>query len=166
MNGSTLALAWKNTFGGGPPTSLILDVTGSLSGSFSLPLEDSATFGGVPAGTYTLSVRATNGGGTSSASNAVVLTVPVACSGAPLTPTNFLAYKISNTIYVVWEPAATGPAPTSYTLNVTGSYVGSIPTTARSLSGTVGPGSYGLSVAAANACGSSPATAVQTVTIP
>ena len=139
---------------------------GSLPGSFPLGLVERARFPGVPGGTYTLSLRATNGGGPSAASNAVVVTVPGACSGAPLTPTNFLAYKTGNTIYVVWDPGASGPAPTGYTLMVTGAYVGSIPTTERSLSWAVGPGSYGLSVAATNACGASTATAVQTVTIP
>ena len=167
VNGSTLALAWKNTFVGGAPTSVILDVTGSLSGSFPLGVVDAASFVGAPGGTYTLSLRATNGGGASSASNAVVVTLPGVCTGAPLTPTNFLAYKIGSTVYVVWDPAASGPAPTSYTLSVTGSYVGSFGgITSRSFSSPAPPGSYGLSVAATNGCGASAATAAQTVTIP
>jgi hypothetical protein len=49
---------------------------------------------------------------------------------------------------------------------VTGSFVGSFPTTARTLSGTVGPGTYTLSVIATNPCGTSAPTAGQTVTLP
>ena len=119
----------------------------------------------MPGGTYTFSVSAANAAGGSAASNPVTLTFSGACSGAPLSPTGFLAYTIGNTIFVVWDAAASGPAPTGYTLNVSGAFVGSFPTTSRTLSGAAGPGSYGLSVLATNACGSSPATPVQTLVI-
>ena len=62
-------------------------------------------------------------------------------------------------------PAA-GPALTGYILNVTGSFVGSIPTTTRSLSGAAGPGSYTVSLLATNPCGSSGLTGPLTVVIP
>jgi hypothetical protein len=132
VNGSSLALAWRNTFGGGAPTSLTLDVSGSLAGSIPLGLTDTFSFDGVPAGTYTFSVRAANAAGDSSSSNAVTLTFPGPCSGAPLPSPNFLAYAIGNTIHVVWDPAPTGSAPTSYWLNVIG--IGALPTTARAMS--------------------------------
>jgi hypothetical protein len=41
-----------------------------------------------------------------------------------------------------------------------------VPTPLRALSGTVPPGTYNLSVEAVNACGSSPSTAVKSVTVP
>jgi PKD repeat protein len=63
-------------------------------------------------------------------------------------------------------PPATGPSLASYTLAVSGAFVGSIPTTTRTLSGTVLPGSYTFSVTATNACGTSAATTPQTVTVP
>ena len=166
VNGSSLSLTWRNTFEGGAPTSLVLDVAGALDASLTMSVTDRFTYHGVPGGTYTLSVRAMNAAGTSNASNPVTLTFPGACSGAPLSPLWFLAYKIGNTIFVVWDAAASGPAPTDYVLNVNGSFVGSFPTTSKTLSGTVGPGSYGLSVLATNACGSSPATPEQTISIP
>lgn len=166
VNGNSLTLTWRNTFAGGEPTSLVLDVTGSVVASLPVGFTDTATFNGVPAGTYTLALRAINGTGSSFPSPSVTVTIPGACSGAPLPPTRFAAYKIGSTIFVVWEPAASGPAPTGYVLNVTGSFVGSFPTTARGMSGTVGPGTYTLSVQATNACGASAATAAQTVTIP
>ncbi|MFN2447583.1 MAG: proprotein convertase P-domain-containing protein [Vicinamibacterales bacterium] len=167
LTGTTVGLAWRNTFTGGAPTSLVLDVTGSAITTIPLGLTESAAFTGVPGGTYTVSLRAVNATGSSTPSNSLTLTIPAAgCTGTPGTPTNFLAYKIGNTIYVVWDPAASGPASTGFVLTVTGSFAGSFPTTNRTLSGAVGPGSYGLSVVARNPCGSSAATPVQTVVIP
>jgi hypothetical protein len=49
---------------------------------------------------------------------------------------------------------------------VTGAFAGSFGTPGRTLSGTVGPGTYQLSVAAQNACGASAFTAAQTVVVP
>jgi hypothetical protein len=166
VNGSSVSLSWRNTFAGGTPTGIVLNVTGGQSASLSVGLAESVTFNSVPGGTYTFSVSGTNAAGTSVASNPVTLTFPGTCSGPPLTPSGFLAYKIGNTIAIVWNPAASGPAATSYVVNVSGSFVGSFPTINRTLSGTAGPGSYSLSVLAANACGSSAATPVQTVSIP
>ena len=57
----------------------------------------------------TLTVRAGNAAGASTASNPVTLTFPGACSGPPLAPANFLAYKSGNTIFVVWLPLAAVP---------------------------------------------------------
>ncbi len=166
VNGNTIALAWKNTFAGGSPANLVLDVTGSLATSIQLGATEEFQFPGVPNGTYTLSVRATNVAGTSPPSSSVTLTFPGACSGAPLTPTNFLTNKVGSTIFVSWDVPASGPAPTDYVLLVSGSYNGAIPTSGRALSGTVGPGTYNISVYAANSCGNGPATAVQSVTMP
>jgi hypothetical protein len=164
-DGTTLSLAWRNTFAGGLPTALILDVVGPIGGSLPLGLIDNLTFNGVPNGTYTFALRARNATGTSGASNSVTLTFPGVCSGAPAAPPNFLAYKIGNTLYLVWDPATTGPAPSTYIVNATGPVSGSFPTTARALSGVVPPGTYNLSITSQNACGSA-TTPVQTITIP
>ena len=166
VNGSSLQFAWRNTFGGGAPSGLILDVSGSYSTSVPLGLSETANFPVVPAGNYTFSVRATNAWGASGPSNAISLSVPSACSGPPLPPENFLAYKIGYTAYVVWDPAATGSASTGYVLLVNGGFTLSLPTTQRTISGTVPAGTYVLSVMATNACGSSAPTATQTVVIP
>jgi subtilisin-like proprotein convertase family protein len=177
-NGSTLGLLWRNTFLGGTPASLVLDVSGSATASIPLGFTDRASFSGVPGGTYTLSLRAVNAAGSSSPATVAggigggvgdtfTFTFPEAgCVAPPGTPIRFLGYKIGNTIYVIWEPAAYGTASIAYVLNVTGSFVGSFPTITRSLSGTVGPGTYNLSVSALNPCGVSPPTPVQVVTIP
>ena len=69
-------------------------------------------------------------------------------------------------MFVVWDPPTSGPAPTGYVLNVSGGFNGSFATSGRSMSGTVGAGSYSLNVVATNACGSSVASPVQVVTVP
>ncbi len=157
VTGSTLNLSWKNTFGGGAPAGLILDVSGALSASLPIGLSETFGFAGVPGGTYTLSLRAQNGGGLSPSSNPVVVTFPTACSGAPQVPTNLLAHRVGSTGFVLWDPPAAGPAPTGYVLNVSGAFVGSFPTTARGLSAGVAPGTYNLSLVATNPCGTSAA---------
>lgn len=166
VNGSSLTLAWRNTFGGGAPSSHFLDVSGSLSATLPLDAGNSFSFAGVPPGTYTVRLRAANAGGASAPSNPVTLTFPGPCSGAPLTPENFIAYKAGNQIFATWDPAASGPAPTGFVLSVSGSFVGTFPLGGRSISGVVGPGTYNLSVGATNPCGSSAPTAAQVVTVP
>jgi len=166
VDGANLGLAWRNTFAGGTPTSLVLDVTGSIVTSIPLGLVEGVTFAGVPAGSYSASIRAVNAAGTSVSSNPVTLNIPSPCSELPLAPANFLAYKNGTTINVIWDPAAGGSAPTSYVLNVGGSFVGAIPTTNRTFSATAFPGSFTLSVSAVNSCGVSAPTAGQTIVIP
>lgn len=166
VNGNTLSLSWRNTFAGGEPANVVLDVTGSSVASLPLGFVDTTTFTGVPAGTYTLALRATNAAGSSFPSTPVTITVPGACATAPQTPTNFVAYKVGNTINIVWDLPAGGTAPTGYLLTVSGSFVGIFPTTARAMSGTVGAGTYTFSVVAINPCGASAPTPAQTVTIP
>jgi hypothetical protein len=165
VNGSTMSLAWRNTFSGGAPTSVVLNVRGAVNATMPLPAGDVLRFDSVPAGTYIVSVNATNGAGTSGASNAVTLTVPGTCA-APLAPANFLAWKTGNMISVAWDPAVSGPAPTAFVLRVRGAFTADFPTTLRALSGAVSPGSYTLSAYATNSCGNSPATTAQVVVVP
>jgi hypothetical protein len=166
VNGSNVNLAWRNTFGGGAPTQLFLDVSGSANAALAIGLTDNLTFSGVPGGTYTMSLRAANEGGFSASSNAITLTFPGPCSGPPLTPINFLAYNVGSTINLLWDPAATGPAPTAFVLSVSGSFVGNAQTTSRVVSAAAPPGSYGVRVVATNDCGASAATPIQVVTVP
>lgn len=166
MNGSSLALTWWNNYGSGTPTSLLLDVTGSLTATLPLPLSDSFSFSGVPTGTYTLQLRAVNASGASLPSNPVTLTFPGPCSGPPSPPEAVLAYHLGNTISMLWGPGLAGPAPTGFTVNVSGAFTGSFPTSARAISGTAGPGTYLLNVTATNACGTSGPSGSRVVTIP
>lgn len=167
VNGGELGLSWKLTYAGGEPTDVMLDVSGSLSASLAVGLSESFAFPSVPPGTYTFSVRARNASGISTSSAPVTLTFPGACSGVPQAPANYLFYRVGNTVSLLWDPPAAGPAPTAYLLNVTGAYVGPVPVGAsRSLSAAVGAGTYNVSVRALNACGAGPATATQTVVVP
>ena len=164
--GDSVVLSWRNTFAGGEPASLVLDVGGAASAQIPLGLSESLTVNGVPPGNYTLNLRAVNGGGSSFPSSPVTVTVPSLCEGPPEVPSNVLGYHIGNSAFVVWDPPAAGPAASTYVLFVSGSFVGSFATTGRSLSGQVGPGSYTVSVVAVNPCGASPASAPQTIVIP
>jgi subtilisin-like proprotein convertase family protein len=167
VNADALALTWKLSYAGGEPTDVVLDVSGAAAGSVPVGPTESFVFTGVPAGTYTFSVRARNAGGLSSSSAPVTLTFPGSCSGVPLPPRNYLFYSVGNVLYLLWDPPASGPAASTYVLNVTGAFVGAIPVgSSRNLSGAVPSGFYGVSVTAVNACGAGAPTAVQTVQVP
>lgn len=166
VNGSTLALAWTNAYTGGTATSFLLDVRGALTTTLPLPFGDNLIVTGVPTGTYTLTLRARGAWAQSPPSNPVTVSVPGPCTGPPLTPTTVFAYRAGNTVFVDWAAPTSGPAPTAYRLDVTGSFTGSFVTSGRAMSGTVGPGSYVLSVVAINPCGTSTATPAQTVVVP
>jgi Hydrazine synthase alpha subunit middle domain len=163
--GSRLQLAWTTAASGGTPTALLLNVAGAMSLTVPLAPGQSFSYPAVPPGTYTLSVAAQNATGTSPASNSVTLTFPGVCT-PPGIPTNVRASSAGRRVTVWWDSPASGGAPDAYTLNVTGAFTGSVGTTERSLSGTVGPGTYTLAVVANNACGTSGATPSQTVVVP
>ena len=165
-DGSNLALSWKATSDGGTPTSYILDVSGALTVSVPLPVGETFSFAGVPAGTYTFAVRAVNGTGTSPASTPVTLSFPSACPGSPQAPTSFVASHAGSQVSVSWDPPSAGPAVSSYLLRVTGALNLVLPLNTRTISGVVPPGTYNLSVLAVNPCGPGEETAPQSVTVP
>jgi YVTN family beta-propeller protein len=165
-NGSNLALSWRAASGGGTPTSFILDVSGSLAVSVAVAPGETFQYVGVPDGTYTFTVRAVNGTGTSAASSPVTLTFPSACPGPPQAPTSLAVTKTGTQLSVSWEPPSAGPAVTSYLLRVTGTMNLSLPVSGRSIAGGVPPGVYNLSVMTVNPCGVGAETPVQSVTVP
>jgi hypothetical protein len=167
VNGSAVHLAWRNTFAGGPPSSVIVDVTGSIAGSIPVPVADQLTFAAVPAGSYTVSLRAANAAGVSGSTSPVTIDVPAACTGAPNPPENFLFYRTGSTAAAIWDAAATGPAATGYIVNLTGPGVSlSVPTTECTIGGVPPSGTYTMTLVATNPCGSSAPTAAQTILIP
>jgi subtilisin-like proprotein convertase family protein len=163
---SRVSLAWRNTFTGGAPSDVVLDVSGALTTSLALGVTDTFMFNGVPGGTYTFAVRAVNGAGSSVQSNPVTLTFPGACLGQLQPPSNFVAYRVGNVITALWDAPDLGPAPTSYVLNVGGAFAGSFPLPGKTISGAVGPGTYLLSVHATNYCGAGLPTETVAVTVP
>ena len=163
--GTRLQLAWTNPASGGTPAAMWLHVSGALSLTLPLPAGQSFSYPAVPPGTYTFSTSAQNAAGTSPPSNSVTLTFPGTCT-PPAPPTNFQATRSGNRVTVSWDSPASGGAPDSYALQVTGAFIGTFSTTDRTLSGVVGPGSYALAVASYNPCGASAATSPQTVVVP
>ena len=166
VNGAGLALSWTNTFAGGAPTSLWLTVTGAITTVLPLPMGETFRYPNVPAGTYTLAVVAANAAGVSPPSNAVTLVFPGSCGGSPQAPTNVRAWRDGSIVSLSWSPPAGGPAVSHYVAYVGGAYVGSFTTTGRFLSGAAAAGTYTLSVAAANSCGTGVGSATQTVVVP
>ncbi|MGE0359096.1 MAG: hypothetical protein AB7H93_24185 [Vicinamibacterales bacterium] len=164
-DGSTLTLAWRNPAQGGSADGLLLDVAGTVAATLRLAPGETVSFAGVPSGSYQLSLRAFNVTGTSPPSNTVTLSVPGQCL-PPAPPAEFVATATATAIAVSWAPPAAGPAPTGYVVYARGDIVADIPTTRRSLAGSVGRGTYVLSVAATTPCGTSVATPAQTIVVP
>jgi hypothetical protein len=165
MDGNSLTLAWKNTFGGGIPTNAFLRVTGSASVTVPLGQTETFSFSPVPAGTYAFEVLNGNAGGVGPASNRVTLTSPGTCS-PPEMPEDFLLYVNGLVLGAIWDLARGGPAPSGYLLHVTSPvFTGSVPLDRRSIEATVPPGTYTASVQATTACGASARTAEQTVVV-
>ncbi len=162
VSGDTLHVAWRPTFAGGQPTSAVLQVGGSIAAALPLPAGERVSFTGVPPGSYTLAVRSVNAAGASAPSAAVAVTVPGACPSAPAPPTELLAYVSGGTTFVVWDPPASGEAPTGYLVSVAG--IGAFPVATRSISGPLPAGTHTIAVHAVGACGTSaPATFALTV---
>jgi hypothetical protein len=166
VKNSNLLLAWRNSFTGGTPDGLILDVTGSATVSLPMPLMESWSLPGMPDGTWTFRLRAVNGAGPSSQSSSVTVTAPSSTCGLPRVPTNFLVTRAGNVVSLSWDMPAGGTPAAAYRLNVSGSYTGAFPIAGRAFAAAAPPGTYNFSVQAMNACGTGPVTAFQTVTIP
>ncbi len=166
VKGSALWLAWKNTFTGGTPLSLMLDVTGAATVSLPLPLSESFSLPGIPSGTFTFRLRALNAAGVSSQSSAVTLTAPSTTCALPRVPTNFQVTKAGNVIGASWDTPSGGTPAAGYRLNVSGAYTGSFPIAGLGFASGAPGGTYNFSVQAVNACGAGPVTAYQTVVLP
>jgi hypothetical protein len=165
-NGSNLALSWTPGATGGAATSFILDVSGATTVSMPIGPAEMFQFPNVPAGTYTFRVRAQNAAGTSAASSSLTLTFPGVCSGPPQMPRNVVVQRSGSFLNAVWEAPSAGPAVTSYVVNVTGALNLTLPFTTRRAAGNVPSGTYNLSVAAVNPCGTGTATVPQSISIP
>jgi hypothetical protein len=162
---STATLSWTPATSGGPAARYIVEAgtaSGlSNAGVFTLnSTATTATFGGVPSGTYFVRVRAQNAAGTSGPSPQAQLTVG-ACA-LPAAPGTLSGSANNQTVSLAWS------APTS---GVTQGYrllVGSAPGLtnvlvadyAASVTGLVSPGvpfgTYFVRVAALNVCGAGP----------
>ena len=78
----------------------------------------------------------------------------------------FSAGKTASTLVLDWGLPESGSPPSSYLLNVSGAFVGSVPFTTRGFMGQVPGGTYTLTLAAVNTCGVSSPTLPLTITVP
>jgi hypothetical protein len=136
------------SYAGGPPASHVLDVSGAATLSVPVPAGETFSYAGVPGGTYTFTVRAVNITGVSAPSAPLTLTFPSVCSGPPQEPVNFTVSRGGSQLTVSWDPPGTGSAVSSYVLRVTGALNLELPVAGRTISGSVAPGTYNLSVRA------------------
>jgi hypothetical protein len=173
-NGSSVVLNWRNTFGGGEPTSIVVDVTqnGARVASIPMPITSTWSYDAVPAGTFGFTVRATNGSGSSGASNGVTLTFPMSGCTAPSTPGAFSVAASGRTVSVHWLAPSSGTTPTRYVVearrrNSNGSMtaLGTFPVTRETISSPVDPGTYEVRVRSENICGSSGPSIWRSVTV-
>lgn len=173
-NGSSVVLNWRNTFGGGEPTGITVDVTqnGARVASIPMPLIDTWSFDSVPAGTFGFTVRATNAVGTSGSSNSVTMTFPLSGCSTPRTPGSFTTSVNGRVVSAHWLAPTSGTAPTQYTVEArlrnpdnSRTSLGLFPVATTSISSPVGPGRYELRVRSENICGNSGFTGWQTVTV-
>jgi uncharacterized protein (DUF1800 family) len=173
-SGSSVVLNWRNTFGGGEPTGIAVDVTqnGARVASIPLPVTTTWSYNTVPAGTYGFTVRATNASGTSGSSNSVTLTFPLSGCSAPGTPASFAVAASGRTVTGSWQAPSSGTAPTRYTVearlrnvNNTTTPLGAFQVTRTAISSPVGPGRYEVRVRSENICGNSGFTGWQSVNV-
>ena len=171
---SSVVLNWRNTFGGGEPTGMTVDVSqnGARVTSIPMPLTDTWSYDAVPAGTYAFTVRATNAVGTSGSSNSVTLTFPLSGCSSPGTPISFSFAATGRSVAAHWLAPTSGTAPTRYTVearlrnpNNSTTTLGAFPVTATTLSSPVGPGRYEVRVRSENICGNSGYTGWQSATV-
>jgi hypothetical protein len=154
---------------------MVLEV-GTQPGAISLPpiTVGSLAFAvnDVPAGNYYLRARSRNPYGTSKPSTVVPISVPGGCGGAkPQAPLNPTVTVNGNVVTLAWSqsPGLASP-PTFYVVSIrapSGIAVDNILLPAlTSISAALAPGSYRLSLASGNACGTSQNNTDLTFTVP
>jgi hypothetical protein len=164
VDGSRVTMNWMNTFTGGEPDSVALQVSGSYSGVIPVGRRDGVGYVDVPSGSYAVQVLATNPSGTSASSPPVAVNVPSSCV-VPQTPTWVSVGRDGRYASMRWEPAESGGAATDYLVTAEGFGVFSTGG-GRVIGGTVPPGTYRVSVQAVNTCGASAPSQVMTIVVP
>jgi hypothetical protein len=181
--GSVVSISWSPAFGGGAPDSYVVYV-GSAPGQsnvLTLPVSASTAFvsASAPPGAYFVRVGAENACGSGPNSNEISLTVagPTAPPGppsptpAPGAPLSLAAQVIGSQVTLTWAAPASGGVPTRYIIVVSdqaGMLLATLDTGNATTTFThagVPPGVYVVTVQAANAGGTGPASAAVTVTI-
>jgi hypothetical protein len=110
---------------------------------------------GVPPGTYTFAVVAENSHGTSAPAGTVTLSFPGGCSGPPLPPTDFRAWRSGDRLSVAWAPPASGAPVTAYRVHVAGALNLTFDTTEHAVSALAPDGNFVVGVSSVSPCGTS-----------
>lgn len=165
VNGNALTVSWGAPATGGVPTGYTLtarDAAGVFLASVPLGLTSPFAAGAVPNGVYTLTVRGVNasGAGPESASRTVTVPSGPGVPGVPGPPVNVGAALNGGNVLVNWESPVAGGTPTSYVVRASlapgGPIVATLPTTGTSAAvPNVAPGTYYITVLAANNFGTS-----------
>ena len=112
--------SWNAPSAGGPPTSYVLEA-GLAPGATFITLPTTATsmvIPGIPAGTFFLRVRGVNSAGAGAPSNEITLRVGAGSVVAPNPPDHLFPNVIDGKLTLTWDLPSSGPAPTSYQLEV------------------------------------------------
>jgi len=170
-SGTTVVFTWTAPTTGDPPTRYLIEAgsspglsdlasidTGSINSTLTIP--------GVPPGTYWVRVRAANpaGIGVPSQDVSIVMGPTAGCVGLPGPPMLLVPVVSGNTVALSWQAPALGSQPSAYVL-----LAGSAPSASNLASFSTGSaatsyaaaapgGTYFVRVAAANACGTGPAS--------
>ncbi len=117
-----VTLSWVPPDAGNPPDSYLLEA-GSASGQSDLVHTDVGSDAStlilidVPSGSHFARVRARTSGGTSPASNEVLVTVAGdSCAGVPGAPSGLSSTVSGTTVTLAWQAPSGGCAPTAYTM--------------------------------------------------
>ncbi len=167
VTGNRVELAWLRGLSAGVASNVVLDVTGSYTGSLPIGDVESLVIDGVPDGTYTIAVRQVGPGGSSAPSPPVTVTVPTACpqTDVPGLPRRVQAFMQGSLVVVEWDPPVAGPAPTGYELQVSSPFVATVPVQGRAIAAALARGSYTFTLAATTRCGTG-GSVVHTVVVP
>ena len=167
--GNMVSLSWVAPQGGIPPTGYVVEgglnpgevlasiPTGGLAPQFTLV---------APSGAFYVRIHAVAGTLRSAPSNEIHIVVNL--PAPPSAPANLLGLVNGSTVTLSWTNTAAGGATTSLRLNVTGALTTVLPLPMGDAFtyANVPPGTYTLSVTAANASGSSAPSNSVTLTFP
>lgn len=170
--GQSVVLNWQNTFGGGEPTGITVDVTqnGARVASIPIGMTSTWTYNQVPNGTFGFTVRATNSTGTSGSSNNVTLTFPLSGCSVPRSPGSFSVAANGRVVSAYWLAPTSGTNPTRYVVEArqrapVQRELGVFPVSGTTISSPIAPGRYELRVRSENLCGQSSYTSRHSVTV-
>ncbi len=171
--GPSVVLNWQNTFGGGEPTGITVDVTqnGRRVASIPIGMASTWTYNQVPNGTFGFTVRATNSTGTSGSSNNVTLTFPLSGCSVPRSPGSFSVAANGRVVSAYWLAPTSGTNPTRYVVearqrvNNRTTMLGAFPVAGTTISSPVAVGTYELRVRSENLCGNSGFTSWRAVSV-